>query len=102
MSVVTTVVTKFFLQSKGIWGIVGMAIPMALQYFGYHITDDQAGELVKAASGIWEAAMTGLATWGRVSATQPLSFSTKPVAIQVEQPAPQGGNIKGLKKPGDA
>lgn len=102
MSVVTTVVTKFFLQSKGIWGIAGMALPIALQYFGYHITDDQAGELMKSGAGVWAAAMTALATWGRVTATQPLSFSTKPVAVQVEQTAPQGGNIKGLKKPGDA
>lgn len=70
--------TKSFLASKSIWGMVMMAVGFGMNYLGYNVgTDLQASLATEIADKIPELFEIGgflVGLWGRITATKSLTL----------------------------
>lgn len=72
---------KSIFASKTLWGLVIAAVPTALSFFGYNLTDADAAGAVSTTMGFVTQAMTYfgwvLAFYGRVFASKTLAVVPK-------------------------
>ena len=73
--------TKWWFQSRAVWGTIIAAAALALQAFGVELSEGEAQQLVDAAVAVGGAAGIILAIWGRAAAKKRLRFNPKAMPV---------------------